>query len=179
MSGKLPDDVVTWTTSDFSIAAYLHSLGVRLVHVSAQRGGHRRDCDFHFDNRSGKCPEMAIRFVNSDVFLYDQGQRALKKLVFGWREPADKAKERDKEHRTKAGKLEGWFTTDFPLASYVLSRGAEFVGFHQVRAGRREYTFYFSDDDGTCDDLAMAFVNSAAHRFDQSQRALKKLVFGR
>lgn len=162
-----PTEEVVWSTSDFSIAAYLHSLGVRLVNVTYRQGGQRQDAVFHFDNRSGRCPEMAIRFLNSDAFNFDQGQRALKKLVFGW------------PGQEEAGERGSWSTTDFPLASYILSSGAEFVGFRRIHRSRREYEFYFSDGDGACEELSVAFVNSAAHRFDQSQRALKKLVFGR
>lgn len=161
------EDVATWTTSDFSIAAYLHMLGVRLVNVSFRQGGTRQDCEFHFDDRSGRCPATAIRFLSSEAFGYDQGQRALKKLVFGW------------QGQEEAGERGTWSTTDFPLAAYILSCGAEFVGFRRIHRSRREYEFYFKDDEDQCDGLSVAFVNSTAHRFDQSQRALKKLVFGR
>lgn len=157
-----------WSTADFSIAAYLHALGVRLVNVSFRGSGGNRgqDCVFHFDDRSTRCAETAIRFLNSEAFRYDQGQRALKKLAFGW------------GGQERGGALQGWSTTDFPLAAYILSQGAPFVGFRRIHRTRREYEFFFSDAE-QCEALSLAFVNSAAHRFDQSQRALKKLVFGR
>jgi hypothetical protein len=123
--------------------------------------------DFHFDNERGNCQQLAIDFVNTEAHRFDQSQRAIKKLTFGWRE------------RESAGSRGTWSTTDFSLASFVLSRGIRFVGFRRTHATKREYEFYFDGDVRQCDDLVISFVHSEAHRFDQSSRALKKLIFSR
>lgn len=156
----------TWATADFSIAAYLHAHGVEL-HSACLRHDSRSQYDFHFDDAAGECSRLAIAFVNSDSHRFDQSQRALKKLAFGWKD------------REQAGERGDWSTGDMSLAAYVLSKGVRLVGFRRTHPTRREYQFFFDDSGSRCRDLAIDFIHSESHRFDQSSRALKKLVFSR
>lgn len=160
----MTDQKDVWSTTDFSIAAYLHSLGIRLINATLKPGS-RQDYEFHFDDRSGKCSVLAIKFLNTEEYRFDQSQRALKKLAFGW-------------NSNSGGEKGTWDTTDFSLAAFIMSRGCKLVGFRRTHQTRREYQFNFIDD-GRCDSLSLSFVNSDPHKFDQSQRALKKLIFSR
>jgi hypothetical protein len=156
----------SFATADFSIAAYLHAHGVEL-HSARLRHDSRSQYDFHFDDPAHECAGLAIDFVNSDSHRFDQSQRALKKLAFGWKD------------REQAGDRGDWSTGDMSLAAFVLSQGVRLVGFRRTHPTRREYQFCFDDSDRRCRDLAIDFIHSEAHRFDQSSRALKKLVFSR
>lgn len=155
-----------WTTADFSIAAYLHSRGVELSSARLKHDS-RSQYDFHFDDIDSECRQFAIDFVNTDSFRFDQSQRALKKLAFGWKD------------RERAGIRGTWGTTDMSLASYILSQSVRLVGFRRTHPTRREYEFFFEDSERRCGNLAMEFIHSEAHRFDQSQRAIKKLIYSR
>lgn len=157
----------TWETSDFSIAAFLHSQGVPLISARLRDGlsSNRRDVDFSFKGTESRCQCAAIQFVNSRVGRYDQSQRSLKKLIFSWKKLGT------------AGVRGDWSTEDLPLASFIVSRGVDLVGFKRTNQWRKEFCFFFEQGESDCQKLSLDFVNSEEHRFDQSQRALKGLVF--
>lgn len=110
-----------------------------------------------------------MEYLSSGAYRFDQAQRALKKVVFGWR------------WRGPRAGIEGeWATEDLTLAAYLVAEGVRMVGFQRIHQHRREYRFEFADVKGThlaCSSIALRFLASDAYRYDQSQRALKRLVF--
>lgn len=152
-----------WSTTDFSIAAYLHSLGVEL-HSAVPESASRNNYRFVFLDEHDDCSRLVLTFLTSVAMRFDQSLRALKKVAYDW------SASFPSENRGT------YVTEDMSLAAWFLSNGIELVGFRKTHRTRREYKFYFVDTDKRCDGLALGFVNSQAHRYDQSQRILKKLV---
>ena len=160
----------TWSTDDFSIATYLHSCGIPLRAARLISNGSRpRDYDFDFGAPADACEALALEYLSSGAYRFDQAQRALKKVVFGWR-----------WRGPLAGRAGEWATEDLTLASYIVAEGNRMVGFRRTHPNRREYRFEFADPKtaaAPCSALALRFLASDAYRYDQSQRALKRLVF--
>ena len=81
-----------WDTSDFSIASYLFSRGVKLERYELLPNS-RRQFKFifldEFENvKTGEripCDSLEIDYINSESYQFDSAQRALKKLCLGRR----------------------------------------------------------------------------------------------
>jgi hypothetical protein len=158
-----------WTTSDFSIAAYLRSVGVPLHRAEAHNGSGRH-YDFVFSDAHEQCPDLAIQFVGSDAGRFDLAQRAIKKLVFGWRA------------RGLAGSRGNWKTPDMPIAAWLVMQGdaeIRLVGFRRTHAHRREYEFYFEGDADRIGEIVKGFGASNARRYSEAQKALRDMINSR
>lgn len=155
-----------WTTSDFSIAAYIHSradeTGTGLFSIRPGRGGYRT---FAFRDADNLCSALAIEFFNSSVMRYDQSVRGLKKLVF----------DATRDHGSFDDDFDGWSTRDLSLAAFVHANCVELVGFRRLTSGRRQYELFFDGPATVCEKLSVNYLNSDELRFDQSQQALKRI----
>jgi hypothetical protein len=158
-----------WTTSDFSIAAYLRSVGVPLYQAKPQNGSGRH-CDFIFSDAHDQCPQLAIKFVGSDAGRFDLAQRAIKKLAFGWRD------------RGLAGTRGDWKTPDVRIAAWIVMAAdpeIELCGFRRTHGRRREYEFYFSGSPERIAEVVKGFGVSNARRYSEAQKALHDMINGK
>ncbi len=71
-------------------------------------------------------------------------------------------------------------TTDIALASYWHMRGLELFKLKPKRTkngkGSRYAEIFFRDPEGIAEQLAFEYTNSESMKFDESQRAIKKVI---
>ena len=71
-----------------------------------------------------------------------------------------------------------WSTTDMSMAAWMFQNGIKIASIEGLER-RNEFEFRFKDPEERCKELSIDFLNSEAHKFDQSMRTLKKMCFGR
>jgi hypothetical protein len=71
--------ILTFTTSDIGIAAYLQLRGNKLISCSRLESG--KFC-FQFEDTEGSCKLQSLEFLDSDFCKFDNIVRNLKKILF-------------------------------------------------------------------------------------------------
>lgn len=71
----------TWSTTDISEAAWLVAQGIEID--GARETGRDGQFEIVFYDPEGKAADLLVRFLNSECFRYDQGRRAVLKMLAG------------------------------------------------------------------------------------------------
>ena len=66
-------------------------------------------------------------------------------------------------------------TSDLALAAFLKMRGRKLLSAGKLMGGKFEFVF---EDDGSCGQLALEFVNGEFSAYDAQVRALKKALYG-
>jgi hypothetical protein len=71
--------MVTYTTSELALAAFLRMKGVKLIKASKGQTG---KFEFIFDDSVGVCQKHVIDFLNSEFSAFDSQIKSLKKMLY-------------------------------------------------------------------------------------------------
>jgi hypothetical protein len=71
-----------------------------------------------------------------------------------------------------------WRTNDMSIAAWLRTKDVRIVKIEKNPERPKEFNFVFDDSKNSCDEIALEFLNSDAHKFDTAMRTLKKMCFG-
>lgn len=73
------EEIITFTTSDIGIAAYLQLKKFKLVECKRLDSG---KFHFRFEDPESACSMLSLEFLDSDFCKFDNNVRNLKKVLF-------------------------------------------------------------------------------------------------
>ena len=71
--------------------------------------------------------------------------------------------------------MKTYSTSDLALAAFLKMKGRKLLTANRASGGRFNFEF---EDDGSCSNLALEFVNGEFSMYDSQVRALKKALYG-
>lgn len=158
------DDESTWDTTELNIAAFLHYNGKNIISAKETNGKYI----FVFNNPKSqkKCEELEIEFLNSEFIRYENSMRTIKKIIYS-------------QLKHSVDSKEGlWDTPELNVAAYLHYKGKRIV--HATREPSGKYIIMFSNpkmqNDKSCEEYEIEFLNSDFIRFDNSMKTIKKIV---